>query len=209
MANARSQFIAIAENAISDRTHELKHLPMSNTSPHTDILQKLIDSKDPVTGMALCGKPLVSEMVGVLIAGTDTTSNTLTWTTMHLMNHPEIYKRLCQDIRREFPDLSKPIRYEEAKTHLPYLTAVILEAMRLTPSVAGFLPRRTPPEGTTIKGHFIPAMNEIGISIAAFHRNPNLWPNPSTFDPERFMGTNMESNIKEILPFSTGKSGVG
>ncbi|KAJ2734183.1 hypothetical protein IW152_002522 [Coemansia sp. BCRC 34962] len=175
--------------------------------PPVDLLQKIIDAKDPFTGQVIDMPSLVSETALLLAAGTDTTSNTLSWTLMHLMHYPDVYRRLRDDIRREFPDHSSPIHYEEARARLPYLTAVISESMRVSPSVASYLPRRLPMDGNgaTVSGYFIPdGTAEICLGIAACHRSSNVWPDPCRFDPERFMGDDAERNWKNILAFSSG-----
>ncbi|KAJ1813949.1 hypothetical protein LPJ56_005000 [Coemansia sp. RSA 2599] len=202
LIRARSELIEIAEAAIARRKKEIAEDP-SIAGKHRDILQTLIDARDPETGERLQRKPLVSEMVMLLVAGTDTTSNTLTWITMHLLHNPRVYRRLCREIRQKFSSPAT-IHYDDAKSQLPYLTAVILEAMRLTPSASGYLPRRTPSAGTTVGDYYIPAGSEINIAIAACHRNPQVWPNPDVFDPERFMGEEGQANAKEVLAFSTG-----
>ncbi|KAJ2858469.1 hypothetical protein J3B02_000219 [Coemansia erecta] len=202
LIDARSELIEIAEDAIQRRKKEIKEDP-SFAEKHQDILQTLIDARDPETGQRLGDKPLVSEIMMLLVAGTDTTSNTLTWITMHLLHNPEAYQRLCREIRNKFPT-SATIRYDDAKARLPYLTAVILEAMRLTPSASGYLPRRVPSSGIFIGEYHVPAGNEINVAIAACHRNPQIWSNPHIFDPSRFMGDQGQVYAKEILAFSTG-----
>ncbi|KAJ2334190.1 hypothetical protein GGI00_001969, partial [Coemansia sp. RSA 2681] len=178
--------------------------------PRIDLLQKLIDARDPASGQVIDMPSLISETALLLVAGTDTTSNTMSWTLMHLMHYPNVYKRLRDDIRREFPDHSAPIRYEEARRHLPYLTAVISESMRLSPTVAGYLPRRLPPTedggGSDICGYYIPTgAAEICLGFAASHRSSNTWlDDPCRFDPERFMGSDAEANTKNVLAFSSG-----
>ncbi|KAJ1882741.1 hypothetical protein H4R99_001151 [Coemansia sp. RSA 1722] len=202
LVKARAELIEVAEAAIARRKDEIAADP-DVAAKRRDILQTLIEARDPETGQTLQGKPLVSEMVMLLVAGSDTTSNTLTWITMHLLHNPAVLRRLCQEIRQKFPSTAT-IRYDDAKTHLPYLTAVILEAMRLTPSASGYLPRRTPTTGTTVGDYYIPSGCEINVAIAASQRNPQTWSNPDVFDPERFMGEEGLVNAKEVLAFSTG-----
>ncbi|KAJ2870017.1 hypothetical protein GGH93_005887 [Coemansia aciculifera] len=175
--------------------------------PRVDLLQKIIDAKDPMTGQVIDMPSLVSETALLLAAGTDTTSNTMSWTLMHLFHYPNVYQRLRDDIRREFPDHSAPIHYEEARARLPYLTAVINESMRVSPSVASYLPRRLPMDGSgaTVCGYYIPHDSaEICLGIAAAHRSSDVWPDPCRFDPERFMGADADSNWKNVLAFSSG-----
>ncbi|KAJ2059754.1 hypothetical protein GGI08_003176 [Coemansia sp. S2] len=145
--------------------------------PRVDLLQKIMDAKDPMTGQAIDMPSLVSETALLLAAGTDTTSNTLSWTIMHLMHYPDVYQRLRDDIRREFPDHSTPIHYKEARMRLPYLTAVINESMRVSPSVASYLPRRLPMDGSgaIVCGYYIPHDTaEICLGIAAAHHSSDV-----------------------------------
>ncbi|KAJ2470695.1 hypothetical protein EV174_006073, partial [Coemansia sp. RSA 2320] len=201
---ARSYLANTGINVIKKRRDEIK---ATGKPPRIDILQKLIDAHDPETGEVLDEGSLLAEVFLLLIAGTETTSNTMSWTLMNLMHYPSVYQRLRDDVRREFPDHSTPICYEEARTRLPYLTAVITECMRLNTVAAGRLTRRVPEEGggATVCGYFIPTDSaEICLGIAACHRSNEVWPDPLRFDPERFMGPDAEINAKNILAFSSG-----
>ncbi|KAJ2431211.1 hypothetical protein IWW46_006874, partial [Coemansia sp. RSA 2440] len=109
----------VANKAIANR-HKENALGVK----HIDILQKLIDARDTTTGAQIEGEHLTSEILLLLIAGTDTTSNTLTWTLMHLLHHPHILQQVQHDIRHTFPDASTPIRYDQAR-ELPLLTAIL------------------------------------------------------------------------------------
>ncbi|ORX68650.1 cytochrome P450 [Linderina pennispora] len=172
--------------------------------PRVDILQKMIDASDPATGQILDGDNLVSEVGLMLIAGTDTTSNTLSYTLTHLLHNPGVYRRATEEVRSVFPDASQTISFNDAKSKLPYLSAVIHEAMRLNPSVSGLLPRQLPADGATIQGHHIPKDAQICISVFACQRNPRTWDNPNVFDPERFLGTDLAEKLKDVLTFSSG-----
>ncbi|KAJ2772876.1 hypothetical protein IWQ56_001199, partial [Coemansia nantahalensis] len=148
---ARDYVIGVAEAAIAARRGEMGG---QDKPPRTDILQKIVDAHDPETGVVLSGPALTVEVLLMLIAGTDTTSNTLTFTMMHLLNHPAVLRRVQQELRLAFPDAAAWIRHEEARARLPYLTAVVLESMRLHPAVNGYLPRVTPPGGATLLGRY-------------------------------------------------------
>ncbi|KAJ2812667.1 hypothetical protein H4S07_001245 [Coemansia furcata] len=202
--DARDYVTQVVHRSIETRK---AYIAENGKPPRIDLLQKIIDARDPLTGEVIDMPNLVSETALLLAAGTDTTSNTLSWTIMHLMHYPHVYQRLRDDIRREFPDHSTPIRYEEARKQLPYLTAVLNESMRVSPSVASYLPRRLPMDGNgaTVCGHYIPhGAGEICLGIAACHRRSDIWPDPSRFDPERFMGADTDGNLKNMLAFSSG-----
>ncbi|KAJ1897781.1 hypothetical protein LPJ66_003169 [Kickxella alabastrina] len=203
LSAARYQLLNMAHAAIMQRKNDMREKAVF--SPHADILQKLLNTRDPRDGQALSYNTMIAEINMLLAAATDTTSNTLSWSLMYILHHPTVYQRLCQNIRFTFPDTTRPIRYDEAKTYLPYLTAVILESMRLNPAASGLFPRSVPTEGAMLCGQYqIPSTTEICLSFAASHRDPTVWPNPNVFDPERFMDAKGRARSRDLLAFSTG-----
>ncbi|KAJ1719254.1 hypothetical protein LPJ53_005951 [Coemansia erecta] len=202
----RAELIAIAKEAICRRRQENAAAgeKKEQAAGHADILQHLLDARDPATGAPLDADSLVSELVMLLVAGTDTTSSTLTWATMHLLHHPHVARQLRHALRERFPDRSAWITYDEARTE-PLLTAVLLESMRLQPAASGYLPRRVPqPQGADVLGHHVPAGAEINVALAASHRDARTWPDPDAFRPERFLGKDAEARTRDVLAFSTG-----
>ncbi|KAJ2402576.1 hypothetical protein GGI23_000615 [Coemansia sp. RSA 2559] len=173
---------------------------------HMDLLQKLVNARDPFSGEPIDDESLIAEVSVLLVGGTDTTSNTLTWAMLCLLNRPDVYERLKTEVRMAFPDKRTVIRSDDAKSKLPYLTAVLYEVMRLHPAVGGYLPRAVPKEGAHLVNgeYFIPHGTEICVSLFACHRNKDTWNNPTEFDPDRFMGPDSEARMKDVLVFSSG-----
>jgi cytochrome P450 len=124
---------------------------------HTDILQSMIDSKDPETGECFTDLEIVDGCIGLLFAGMDTTANTMTWILYEMIKKPNIYKLIADEIIEKFPNLNEPINLERAKVDLKYLTAAIHEGFRMHPIVSGILPREVPEGGLTVNGHYLPA----------------------------------------------------
>ncbi|KAJ2402577.1 hypothetical protein GGI23_000616 [Coemansia sp. RSA 2559] len=207
MVNSRDALVANTMNTIKERQRENAAAKASGKkgTAHVDVLQRLVNAHDPLTGEKLDDESVKAEMLIMLAAGTDTTSNTLVWATMCLLHHPNIYKRLRSDVRAAFPDRSTVIRYDMAKSSLPFLTAFLYEVLRMYPAVCGYLPRRVPDSGACLMGKYhVPHGTELSISISACHRNSNVWSDPQKFDPGRFMGPDAEDRIKDVLAFSTG-----
>ncbi|KAJ1839239.1 hypothetical protein LPJ73_006828, partial [Coemansia sp. RSA 2703] len=205
---ARAELIALAEAAARRRrqqntTEGAKRAAAS--AADADILQHLLDARDPATGAPLDGASLVAELVMLLVAGTDTTSSTLTWATMHLLHHPHVLQRLRHALRQRFPSRSAWITYDEARS-VPLLTAVLLESMRLQPAASGYLPRRMPPQGACVLGFDVPHGAEINVAIAASHRDARTWRDPHVFCPERFLSADadVEPQTRDVLAFSSG-----
>src|SRR5271170_4243803 len=93
-----------------------------------------------------------------------------------LMEHPDVYKRLQQEID-EFYDkniLSGDISYQQCLT-LPYFQAVVKEAGRMYPSIVYQIPRYVPEEGITIAGYAIPPGTAAGISALSMNRSKPIF----------------------------------
>lgn len=94
--------------------------------------------------------------------------------------------------------------YSKVKS-LPYLKACIEESLRLSPPLARGLERVTPPSGAQIAGEFTPG--NVGVSIPAYvaHRDPDVFPDPEAFLPERwFNNKNIDKMRDAFIPFSAG-----
>jgi cytochrome P450 len=124
---------------------------------HIDILQSMIDSKDPETGECLTDLEIFDECIVLLGAGMDTTATTLTWILYEMIKNTSVYKLVADEIIEKFPNLNEPVSLERAKNKLKYLNAAILEGFRIHPVVAGHLPREVPEGGITIDGYYLPA----------------------------------------------------
>jgi len=111
-----------------------------------------------------------------------------------ISRHPTIQRRLQQELRT----LSTPIMFPSADRQLPdakkldalrLLHAVIKESLRLRPSFPGGQPRLTPVSTTTTLGSFenIPPNVRVNVYAWRLHRNPDMFPNPEQWQPERWM----------------------
>ena len=114
------------------------------------------------------------------------------------MTNPRVYNRLQAEIddfvKRSNLPKTRIIPNSDAET-LPYLQAVIKEGLRIWPPVTGLLPKKTPPEGDTINGIFIPGGTDIGCDAWGIHRNRDVFgPDAEIFRPERWL----ESKGKEL-----------
>ncbi|GMF70871.1 unnamed protein product [Aspergillus oryzae] len=108
-----------------------------------------------------------------IVAGSDTTANTLTYLVWAVCRDPQIKKKLVDElaeIRDDFTD--------EDLRSLPYLNQVINEALRLYPAVPSALPRSVPPKGTTMGGHWIPGGSTVSTQLYSLHRDPVAYPDP-------------------------------
>lgn len=134
-----------------------------------------------------------------VFAGSDTTAIALRAVFYLLMRHPMVMVKVQAEIDSATDDqkLSNPVSYQESVTHLPYLGAVLKEAMRLHPSVGLILEREVPKEGASICGKHIPSGTIVGINAWVLHRNGQIFPDPNSFIPERWL-ENPPQTLKEM-----------
>ncbi|KFA77756.1 hypothetical protein S40288_00506 [Stachybotrys chartarum IBT 40288] len=116
-----------------------------------------------------------------IIAGSDTTSNTLTYLIWTVCKNPDIKKKLVEELR------TLPDKYEY--THLrslPYLHQVVQEVLRLYSAAPSMLPRIVPPEGASFCGYSLEPGTTVATQAYTMHRDPVIFPDPERFDPERW-----------------------
>ncbi|MBL7665244.1 MAG: cytochrome P450 [Bacteriovoracaceae bacterium] len=163
-----------------------------------NILSRLMDYRDE-NAAGLPPKQIRDELMTLMLAGHETTSNALTWTFYYLAEHPEYQEKIFQEIRRlEGKENFTPEKLE----NYPMLNACLYESMRLSPPVPGV--SRSNVEDDVLNGYFIPAGSTIVCSIHAIHRDARYWNNPSAFKPERFIGREQKADDYTYLPFAKG-----
>ncbi|RAL01237.1 cytochrome P450 [Aspergillus ibericus CBS 121593] len=92
--------------------------------------------------------------------------------------------------------------------NLPYLRACLDEALRILPPTSATLPRRTPPERAQILGQWIPGDTSVSMPIYAAHRDPEIFPDPEEYRPERWLDDEARKRMEPyFIPFSTGARG--
>uniref|UniRef100_A0A4D5RV80 Putative cytochrome n=1 Tax=Ixodes scapularis TaxID=6945 RepID=A0A4D5RV80_IXOSC len=134
------------------------------------------------------------------IAGSDTVTITLTWTAYSLALHPECQKKVIEEIDNAVKQ--NGVTYESIKD-MPYLEAVINETLRLYPPDSLLMRRCT--QETSVAGIKIHPGMAIEIQIHGMHRDPEFFPEPDCFKPERFLPENKEA----LVPYTYQAFGVG
>ncbi len=152
-----------------------------------DILSLLLAARDD-EGVALSDQEIRMELLTLVLAGHETTANSLAWTMERLVREPAAYDALRDAVRGGG---------EQADAHLD---AVIHESMRLRPVVPMIGRRLTGP--WQFGGVLVPAGSLVTVSIVLMHRREDLYPRPHDFLPERFLG--MPAGTYEWIPFGGG-----
>lgn len=165
-----------------------------------DLLGMLMAARDEETGEGMSDGQLRDEVMTLLLAGHETTSNALTWTFYLLAQHPDVRQRLEAEIA-EVLDGRTPTTADIPDLH--YTTMVIEEAMRLYPPAYAMGRWCVGPD--VIGGYDVPAKSIITLSPYLTHRHPDFWENPEQFDPERFTPERKAERPRyAYLPFGGG-----
>ncbi|KAK4269068.1 hypothetical protein QN277_022273 [Acacia crassicarpa] len=117
-------------------------------------------------------------------------------------NHKEATEELDRVIGRD--------RWVEEKdiTKLPYIEAIAKESMRLHPAAAVLPPTTSAVDGDSkVLGYDIPGGAQVIVNVWAIGRDPTIWENPYEFNPERFIGKDIDviGHHFELLPFGAGR----
>uniref|UniRef100_A0A0D3A631 Uncharacterized protein n=1 Tax=Brassica oleracea var. oleracea TaxID=109376 RepID=A0A0D3A631_BRAOL len=139
---------------------------------------------------------------GILLV--NTSGHTITWAMTHMIKNPRVLKKVQAEVREVIKN--KDNITEEDIEQLEYLKMVIKETVRINPLVPLLIPREASKD-IKIAGYDIPKKTWIHVNIWGVHRNPNVWNDPETFIPERFMDNEIDYKGLnfELLPFGSGR----
>ena len=150
------------------------------------------------TDLQLCG--MVSDL---WIGGQETTSNTLSWLCIYVINQPEIQKKMHEELDRVIGN-DRLITLED-KNDLNYVNAVVAETQRYCNLLALNVIHRTAKD-VKIHGYSIPKGTLITHQIATLMKDERYFKDPHTFNPERFLDKNGKFFAPpELIPFGIGK----
>jgi len=146
-----------------------------------DLLSMLLLARDEETGQGMNDRQVRDEVMTLLNAGHETTANALVWTWYLLSQHPEVERRLYDELDQVLAGNPPTIE------HLPdlkYTRMVLEESLRLYPPFCVI--SRKAIADDELGGYHIPANSMILVSPYATQHHPDFWPDPERFDPERF-----------------------
>ncbi|KAF8972735.1 cytochrome P450 [Flammula alnicola] len=146
---------------------------------------------------------LLDEGIYMRFAGSDTVGNTCTVATYHILSNKDVHRKLFQTLKEAWPEKDAPASYETLEK-LPYLTAVIKESLRMAHGVVTPLPRIVGPTDAEISGVIVPAGTVVSMGATIVHGNPDIFPDPSTFKPERWLQEDSAELEKYLVSFSKG-----
>ncbi|KAJ5724796.1 cytochrome P450 46A1 [Penicillium malachiteum] len=163
------------------------------------IFEILAKQREPDGSYTFSSKELCDNYVAFLVAGGDPTAHTMSFFVYEVLRRQDILAKLRAELDVNIPsDVAVP---SLDQADLPYLNMILKETLRY--SSTGFGTFRTCPFDTEMEGVVLPANTTLALWNPAVHRDPTLWDNPDTFDPERWRTG--QSKIKgSYFPFSYG-----
>jgi cytochrome P450 len=168
---------------------------------HADLLAHLLRAVDDGGSGGMTSTQLRNETLTLLLSGHETTASALSWTLFLLATHPEIERRFRSEVAAVIGDAREPSL--EDVSHLEYTGMVLNEALRLYPPI--WVLERRAIAGDIIGGYHIPAGSTVVVSPFILHRHEAFWPDPSSFDPERFAAPQTAGRPPHAyLPFGAG-----
>lgn len=173
-----------------------KQIADGNAPP--DLATKIMTMPDPETGLRFSTPEMVDQVAIFFLAGHETSASALGWSLYLLATHPEIQERVTAESQRlpatpEFSDLST----------LRLTRDVFREALRLYPPVPMMVREAQCPE--QFRGRPVKKGAQIVLSPWHLHRHERLWPNPDSFDPDRWAREENRACARDAyLPFSEG-----
>jgi cytochrome P450 len=146
---------------------------------------------------ALDLQQMLAEMfIGAVVPG----AMPITWGILTLVNRPDLLARLQPELDEAAagPDGLSVERLGQ----LPYFQAFLTELLRLY-GASPFVPRKAV-EDTTLCGYRIPQGTEILVNYYGLHIAPDVWPDPTAFDPDRFLASRAAGEERNYMPFGKG-----
>jgi cytochrome P450 len=225
----------VAKPNVSDLVPLLRPLDLQGLRRHTagrfekvfDILDGMIDSRlagaeassqdkrgdfvDVLVELMAAGKiardNVTTIMFDVFAAGSDTMAITVEWAMAELLRNPGAMAKLRAEIDGALG--SKEAIDEADVASLPYLQAVVKEAMRLHPVAPLMLPHRAVEDGVEIGGYAVPKGCAVIFNTWTIMRDPAAWERPDEFVPERFLGMGGTVDFRgkdfDFIPFGSGR----
>ncbi|OWK57867.1 Cytochrome P450 3A40 [Lonchura striata] len=188
------------------------HIFSASVSPQdrVDFLQLMIESQKSHDGSksaetnldkTLSDEEVLAQALIFVFAGYETTSSTLSYIAYNLATHPDVQQRLQDEVDAHLPNKASPTY--NAIIQMEYLDMVVSESIRLYPT--GGRLERVCKKTVELNGVTIPEGMVVLIPAFVLHRDPQYWPEPDEFRPERFSKESKEGiDPYTFLPFGAG-----
>ncbi len=164
-----------------------------------DFLSMYLQAEDK-DGNGFSDDELLDELMTLIVAGFETSANTLNWVWYLLAKYPEVEAKIIAEAELHLPDIGAV--NSDALMAMEYTQQVLEEALRLYPPV--WLFTRRSHEEDELEDYDVPPGTDIYLSPFVLQRTAHYWPNPNEFDPDRFLASDGNKKDRPFFPFSLG-----
>lgn len=192
--------VVLARNQLDAFIYDFIAARRSSKRDEGDVLSMLLQTRDEENGQTLDDVGIRDQMMTLIAAGHETTSNSLAWTFYLLSRHPEVRDRLLSELASVLG--GRPPAVDDL-ARLPYLDWVVNESMRVYPPA--WTLGRGAIEPFELEGYRFPAGTRVMFSQWVIHHLTDVWGDPDTFRPERWDPvTGQKPPAGAYFPFGAG-----
>ncbi|KAJ5673623.1 cytochrome p450 domain-containing protein [Penicillium longicatenatum] len=145
---------------------------------------------------------LRAEAAVTMMGGFIDLSNILPYATFQVANNLALQEKLYEELKNVWPDSRTLAPDYEVLRHLPYLSAILKESMRLTHGVVSGPAREVGPTGAHVDGYYVPPKAAVTTSSYYVHMDPTIFPDPEKFMPERWFA---HDHSDSVVVFGKGR----
>ncbi|KAL4639974.1 steroid 17-alpha-hydroxylase/17,20 lyase [Arapaima gigas] len=203
------QCVSVRDKLLQKKYDE--HKAEYNKDVQRDLLDALLRAKSSLENnntmtqdVGLTDDHLLMTVGDIFGAGVETTTTVLKWSIAYLIHHPEVQKKIQDELDSKIGMQRHPQLSDRGK--LPYLEATIREVLRIRP-VSPLLIPHVALTNTSIGNYMVHKGARVIINLWSLHHDEKEWKNPEKFDPERFLdedGNSLSSPSASYLPFGAG-----
>ncbi|KAG1354627.1 Geraniol 8-hydroxylase [Cocos nucifera] len=175
----------------------------ANNTRH-DFLDELVQLHIQENDTKLDRQTIKTLLVDMLLAGSDTSSNTVQWAMAELLRNTSCMAKAQAELAKE---IGYQREVEESDiAGLPFLQAVVKETLRLHPPVPLLLPHKAETD-VELGGYAVPKGTRVLVNAWAIGHDGDVWEDPESFKPERFLGSDVDFRGAdfELIPFGSGR----
>ena len=196
----RDMQLVIRFRALRKLVQQLIDERKETSEKHHDFLEAFMEAKDKESGEGMTDDEIINEVMTLIIAGHETSANTLNWAWYELSQNPEEEKKLHNEVDNvvagDIPSFAET-------AELKFTKQVLEESLRLYPPV--WLYSRTAIADDKVGEYDIPAGTNIFFTPYFIHRHPEHWDKPDSFHPEHFSVEAVKQRHKfAFIAFSAG-----
>ncbi|GES92432.1 cytochrome P450 [Rhizophagus clarus] len=204
-ANREYLYNAFSE-LITQRRKEIENESLEETLDRKDMLSSLIISnteRDPKRNdsnsyeLSMTDEQIRFNLIDAFSGSSDTTSNFTSILIYYIAKHPEVKKKIFEEIDNIFNgDITRPVSHNDIK-ELKYCPAVIREVSRFHP-VLPMIPRYIT-EPDNLAGYNWPTGTQFYFNVVGILQHPSYWDDPKEFIPERFFDDQLNKDLRNLL----------